>query len=102
MVVFFYIIISAAILCMFCGLYLIVRLRSFTKGGLVGRVVNILMALIVFFTIGYMVGPLMPQLSCQWVMILTAVVFLFGAVFVILVLWLIQKLIRQVFDELKM
>ena len=102
MVVFFYAVISAAILCMFCGLYLVIRLRSFTKGGMVGRVVNVLMALIIFFTIGYLVGPFMPQLGCQWVMILTAVVFLFGAIFVVLVLWLIQKLIKQVFDELKM
>jgi hypothetical protein len=102
MIAFFYVVISAAILCMFCGLYLVIRLRNFTKGGMVGRVVNILMALIILFTLGYLAGPFMPQLGHEWAMILTAVVFFFGAIFVVLVLRLIQKLIKQVFDELKM
>ena len=102
MITVFYILISAAILCMLVSLVLVFRLRRLAKGGQIGRVVTLLTAFIVFFLAGYLVAPFAPQLEPELGLILAAVVFLFGAVFVIIVLSLISALMKKVFDELQL
>jgi len=101
--ILFYALISLAILVMVVGLIQVIRLRRLAPGGKIGRVVGILLAFIVLFLLGYLAGPFLPLLGDSiWPLILTSVVFLFGAVFVVLVLRLIQTLIQQVFKELEM
>jgi len=101
--ILYYVIISMAILVMVLGLVTVIRLRKIAPGGKIGRVVGILLGFIVLFLLGYLAGPFLPMLGDTiWPLILTAVVFLFGAIFVVLVLRLIQNLIQQVFKELEM
>lgn len=103
MLVLYYTIISLAIVVMLVGLVLVFRLRKIAPGGKIGRVVGAMLGFIVLFLMGYLAGPFLPMLGDSiWPLILTAVVFLFGAVFVVLVLRLIHQLIQQVFKELEM
>jgi hypothetical protein len=87
---------------MLAALALVLRLRRIARGGRVGRVVNLLVGFIVFFLVGYLVAPFTPALPPAVAHLLTAIVFLFGALFVVIVLRLIDALVRQVFEELEL
>lgn len=103
MLILYYAIISLAILTMLIGLAEVIRLKRIAPGGKIGRVVGVMLGFIILFLLGYLAGPFLPMLGdTLWPLILTAVVFLFGAVFVVLVLRLIHNLIQQVFKELEM
>ena len=102
MLVVYYVVIVAAIAAMGCSLYAVLRLRRLTRGGHVGRVVNILCAFIAFFLAGYVIAPWMPRLPTWASFLLVGFVFLFGALFVLIVLWLIRRLVQQIFHELEM
>lgn len=102
MLYLYYAAISLAILVMLWALVLVFRLRTTARGGKIGRVVNLLIGFIVFFLLGYIAGPFLPQLGHEVTLLLTSLVFVFGAVFVVIVLKIIEKLIRQVFEELGM
>jgi hypothetical protein len=62
----------------------------------------LLAAFIVLFLIGYLAAPFAPALPESVAHLLTAVVFLLGAVFVVIVLRLIEALVKQVFEELEL
>jgi hypothetical protein len=102
MVGVFYVVIGLAIVVMLGALVLVVRLRKIARGGRIGRVVNVLAAFVVFFLTGYLAAPFAPALPESAANLLTAVVFLFGAVFVVIVLRLIETLVKQVFEELEL
>jgi hypothetical protein len=98
----FYAVIVLAVGVMVAALALVLRLRKVARGGRIGRVVNLLVGFILFFLIGYLVAPFTPRLPPSVAHLLTAIVFLFGAVFVVIVLRLIDALVRQVFEELEL
>jgi hypothetical protein len=91
-----------AILTMVASLVLVMRLRRVARGGKIGRAVSVLAWFIVLFLVSYLSTPWFPYLPHAVVTFVASLVFLFGAVFVVIVLWLIERLIGQVFDELKM
>ena len=97
----YYVIIAAAIVAMLVGLYLIFDLKKVAKGGVIGRVVNLLYLLVLIFILGYAITPVMPRLPLEVNLLLVASVYLFGAIFVVTVLNLIKKLTLQVMNELK-
>ena len=101
-VLVFKVIICVAIVCMAAALVLVIRLLRLARGGKVGRAMRWLLAFVVIFLIGYLAAPLCLWLPAEWSLLLTAVVFLLGAVFVILVLSLVRSLVEQVFAELKL
>lgn len=92
--------VAGAIVLMLTGLWMAIRLRRIASGGTIGKVVNTLLVLILMFTAGYFAAPFMPYLPPEAGLILTAVVFFFGAAYVIIVLWLITRLVRQVEEAL--
>lgn len=102
MLIAFYALVAGAIILMLIGLVMCLRLRRVATGGTIGRVVNILLVLILLFTFGYFGAPFMPHLPPEVGLVLTAVVFFFGAAYVILVLWLINRLVSQVLKALEM
>lgn len=101
MLIVYYSIIALAILFMFSGFVMVGRLRRIARGGTVGRAVNIILSLIIFFAVGYLAALYMPRLPQEVNLLLVASVYLFGSIFVVLVLWLIHSLIRNVMHELE-
>ena len=101
MVMVYYTVLTAAIGTMLTALVVAVRLRRLTRGGKIGRIVNLLASFILIFLAGYLVAPFIPQLPLGASLLLVGFVFLFGAIFVVLVLHLIERLVRQVFEDLK-
>ena len=102
MLIAYYVVSALAIAAMLVSLVLVVRLRRTARGGSIGRVVNVLFAFILLFLAGYLLMPIVPRLPVEAAYVFTAAVFLFGAIFVIIVLRLIGSLIVKVFDELEM
>ncbi|MDJ0762239.1 MAG: hypothetical protein QNJ97_04545 [Myxococcota bacterium] len=96
----YYFIVGGAIILMLLGLIMAIQLKNVAAGGTIGRSVKIIMVLIVIFTVGYLVALLMPLLSIEVSLIIVGVIFLFGAVYVLLVLWIIRRLIKQVIKTL--
>ena len=98
----FYAVIGAAILVMTVALVVVWRLRRLTRGGSIGRVVNLLGAFVVLFLAGYLAAPILQTLKGDVALLLMAVVFLFGAIFVVLVLRIIHGLVEQVVKDLRL
>ena len=97
----FYGIIGAAACVMVYGLILGIKLRSVAKLAPIKQAINLLLVLIGFFLLAYLIAPLAPGLSRQSSLILMSVVFFFGAIYVVLVLGLIKKLIHAVQEMLE-
>jgi len=100
MLIIFYIIVTAALAVMIADLVMVFRLRSVAPGGTIGKVIKILIYFIVIFMAGYGVAPFMPGLPLTTNLILVAMIYFFGAVFVAIVLWLLKSLIKKVVKEL--
>ena len=100
--VLFYVVISAAIAVMMVALVVVWRLRRLTRGGSIGRVVNLLGAFVVLFLVGYLATPILQRLKGDMALIAMAFVLLFGAIFVVLVLRVIQGLVGQVIKDLRL
>lgn len=97
----FYGIIALAACIMVFGLILALKLRAVAKLAPIKQSINLLLVLIGFFLMGYLLAPLAPRLSAETGLILMSVVFFFGAIYVVLVLGLIKKLIHAVQDMLE-
>lgn len=100
MIVAFYAFIALANMVMISGLILALRLRKIAPGGVIGKTLKILLALILIFTLGYLASPAMTFLPLQASLVFVGVIFFLGAVYVVVVLWLIQHLISRVIEEL--
>lgn len=96
----FYVVIAAAAVVMAAALAMAIRLRRLASGGHIGRVVGLLLGFIAVFMLGYAIAPLAPRMSREAALLLMSAVFLSGAIFVVIVLRLIDSLVRKVFDEL--
>lgn len=100
MLIAYYAIVACAIVTMVIGLSMVVGLRKAAPGGTIGRAVNWIFLLIIFFVLGYLLTPFMPRMAMEVNLLFTALIFFFGAVFVVVVLWLIRSLIDKVMAEL--
>ena len=100
MLTIFYIIVVVALAVMVVDLIMVFRLRGMAPGGTIGKVIKILIYFIVIFMAGYAVAPFMPGLPLTANLIMVAMIYFFGAVFVAIVLWLIRSLIEKVVKEL--
>jgi len=74
----------------------VLRLSKSVPGGIVGQTWKQLTALVILFTIGYLVTPFFPLLPAGVVDLVVALIFLFGAGYV----WLTVRLIHRVIREL--
>jgi hypothetical protein len=80
-------------------LYALIRVISLNKkipGGTVGSSWKILTILIILFTAGYLTTPFFPMLPEMLKLMIVGIIFLFGAIFVVIVINLFYKVIKEV------
>jgi len=84
----------AAIVVMFYCLWLLLSLKKDIPGGMVGKQWRVLEVLVWMFALGYLATPFANLLSEQMLRLIVAVIFLFGAVYVVITVKLIHRIIK--------
>lgn len=97
----YYVLCAAAIMIMAVAVVLVFRLRRLARGGHIGGTVNLLLAFIVVFLAGYAVAPWLARYPAA-ANLLMAGVFVAGALFVVTVLRVLEKLVVKVLEELQL
>lgn len=85
----------SAILIMFYCLYLALSLKSSIPGGMVGKQWNFLTILVALFTLGFLTTPFFDQLPEDILRLVVSLIFLFGAIYVVVTVRLIFNIIRE-------
>jgi hypothetical protein len=85
----------AAIAVMLVCLYLVFSLRSKVPGGVVGKQWRFLTVLVTLFTLGYFVTPFFSSLPAHIIKLLVALIFFFGAIYVLITVRLIYRIIEE-------
>ena len=85
----------SAILIMFYCLYLVLSLKSSIPGGMVGKQWNFLSILVTLFTLGFLTTPFFDQLPEDILRLVVSLIFLFGAIYVVVTVRLIFNIIRE-------
>ncbi len=85
----------AAIVVMLVCLATVYKLRASIPGGVVGKQWGILTTLVTLFTLGYFVTPFFASLSTDVINLVVALIFLFGAVYVLITIRLIYRIIEE-------
>jgi hypothetical protein len=85
----------AAILVMVYALYSALTLKSKIPGGKAKSTWNVLTSLIMIFTVGYLATPFFRLLPLEVKDILVGLIFLAGAIFVVIVIKLYFKIIED-------
>lgn len=83
-----------AIVVMFYCLWLLLSLKKEIPGGMVGKQWRILEVLVWLFALGYLATPFANLLPEQTLRLIVAVIFLFGAVYVLITVKLIHRIIK--------
>ncbi len=79
---------------MLYALWLVINLKKELPGGMIGRNVNYLLALVAFFAVGYLFVPFLGKLSLEVMQLIVALLLAFGAVYVVVTINLIRNTIR--------
>jgi prepilin signal peptidase PulO-like enzyme (type II secretory pathway) len=85
----------AAIGVMFYCLWLVISLGKNVPGGVVGRTWRTLTMLVAFFTAGFLVTPFFGLLPPELMKLIVALIFLFGAIYVVITVRLIHRIIEE-------
>jgi len=85
----------AAIIVMLVCLGTVYRLRANIPGGVVGKQWSMLSTLVTLFTLGYFVTPFFDKLPADIMNVVVALVFFFGAVYVLITIRLIYRIIEE-------
>lgn len=93
----FFISVAAIVVMLYC-LALVLRLKASIPGGLVGKAWNFLTFLVVVFTLGYLATPFFGLIPAQVVNVLVSLIFLFGAIYVVITVKLIYRIIEELAD----
>lgn len=83
----------AAILVMAWCFYTMLKLSPKIPGGVVGKTWRLLRLLVGLFLLGYLLTPFFPQLPPELINLLVAFIFLFGAIYVLVTVRLIYRII---------
>jgi len=83
----------AAILVMAWCFYTMLKLGPKIPGGVVGKTWRLLRLLVGMFLLGYLLTPFFPQLPPALINLLVAFIFLFGAIYVLVTVRLIYRII---------
>lgn len=83
----------AAILVMAWCVFTMFRLSARIPGGVVGKTWRLLRWLVGLFLLGYLVTPFFPQLPPDLINLLVALIFFFGALYVLVTIRLIYRII---------
>lgn len=89
----FTVISGLAIITMLLAVVMAYEYNKSIPGGEVGRAWNALLALVTFFLIGYLTTPFFIVLSQEIKDLIVAFIFLLGAVYVLITLWLVHRII---------
>lgn len=84
-----------AILVMFYCLWLVLALGKGIPGGVVGTTWRRLRSLVVLFAAGFLVTPFFGLLPTDLMKLIVSVIFLFGAVYVVITVRLIHRIIEE-------
>ncbi len=90
----FFISIAAIVVMVYC-LYLVLSLKKNVPGGVVGKTWGTLTALVTLFTAGYFVTPFFSLLPAEVINLLVSLIFLFGAIYVVITVRLIYRIIEE-------
>lgn len=85
----------AAVAVMLMCLYLVFTLRSKIPGGVVGKQWQFLTLLVSLFTAGYFVTPFFNLLPPNVINLIVALIFFFGAIYVLITVRLIYRIIEE-------
>lgn len=85
----------AAIVVMLVCLATVYKLRANIPGGVVGKQWGILTTLVTLFTLGYFVTPFFASLPANVIDLVVALIFFFGAVYVLITVRLIYRIIEE-------
>jgi hypothetical protein len=85
----------AAILVMLYCTRLVYQLRVKMPGGIVGRTWTTVVALVTLFALGYLVTPFFRFIPADLVNLIVALIFLFGAIYVVITVKLIYRIIEE-------
>jgi len=89
-----FIITLAAIVVMLYCLFLVYSLRKDIPGGLVSKQWRVLELLVVLFALGYLATPFAASLSEETLRQIVSLIFLFGAIYVVITVKLIHRIIK--------
>lgn len=76
-------------------LWLVATLRSTIPGGIIGKSWNTLLWLVGLFAIGYAATPFVRNLPEDVLQLMVSAIFFFGAVYVLITVKLIHRVIRE-------
>jgi hypothetical protein len=85
----------AAIAVMLVCLATVYKLRANIPGGVVGKQWGFLTTLVTLFTLGYFVTPFFTSLPANVIDLVVALIFFFGAVYVLITVRLIYRIIEE-------
>lgn len=88
-----------SIVIMFYALWLVVHLKREVPAGVVSRVWNILIILILFFSLGYLTTPFFRFIPEDVMRLVAAFIFFFGAIYVVMTVRLTYRVIRGLSGE---
>jgi len=86
---------SAILMIVFC-LMQVFTLKAKVPGGVIGKQWNVLVLLVLLFSIGYLATPFFGALPPEMMRLIASIIFFFGAVYV----WITIRLIYRVIQEL--
>ncbi len=93
----FFISIAAILVMLYC-LALVLSLKKSIPGGMVGKAWNFLTVLVVLFTLGYLATPFFGLIPAEIMKLLVSLIFLFGAIYVVITVTLIYRIIEELAD----
>ena len=86
--------VAAILVILFC-LYSVIALGRSIPGGVVGKQWRFLTFLVAMFTVGYLLTPFFGMLPPQLITIIVSVIFFFGAIYVLITIRLIHRIITE-------
>ena len=96
MISIFYILSVASIGVMAYALYRVLVLRRRIPGGVVKSTWNVMTGLVVLFMVGYLATPFFSLLPALVKELLVGVIFFFGAIFVVIVVNLFFRVVKEI------
>lgn len=84
-----------SIVIMFYCLYQVLTLKSKVPGGMIGKRWSFLTLLVAVFSVGYLTTPFFGRLPIEVLRLVVSIIFVLGAVYVLITVRLIFAIIRE-------
>lgn len=84
----------AMVVMLYCLLQ-VVALKPKLPGGVIGKTWNLLVGLVVLFTVAYVASPFVEALTDEALRLFVSFIFFFGALYVLITVRLIYRIIRE-------